>query len=415
MKNLLFPFLACFLITACNPTTPPATEPEVETTNPVADSLTAELDTFYQQGHITGLAVAVVSEDEVLYTNGFGYADLHMQKPYTENTVQNIASISKTLIGIALVKAQELGKLQLDDPINDYLPYEVVNPHFPEDVITIRHLTTHTSSIIDTELYDGESYILHSRQHDKADREQVVPEEFKPNDEDLPMAEFLQNFLDQEGEWYAQENFLEKRPGAFFEYTNIGATLAAQVLEYATGTNFADFTRQHILLPLGMESSGWSFDKIDFNQHSTLYSDSIAELPFYYLVTYPDGGFRTSSANFALYLQELIRGYAGKGTILSPEGYEAFYTQQMNDSQFEERDAEWTYNDEYDFGVFIGFAAETYIGHTGGDPGVASFMFFDKEKKIGRFLMINTDLNSQEGVDEFFGIWEKLKEYEDRL
>lgn len=196
---------------------------------------------------------------------------------------------------------------------------------------------------------------------------------------------------------------------------NLRGSEGVQVLEYATGENFANFTRQHILLPLGMASSGWSYDKIDFDQHSTLYSDSITELPFYYLVTYPDGGMRTSSADFALYLQELIRGYAGKGTILSPEGYEAFYTQQMNDSQFEERDAEWTYNDEYDFGVFIGFAAETYIGHTGGDPGVASFMFFDKEKKIGRFLVINTDLNSQEGVDEFFGIWEKLKEYEDRL
>ncbi len=417
MKNLLFLLFALLLFAACTTTTTPEAEAEAEEeiVNPIADSLTADLTAFYERGHINGFAVAVVNEDKVLYQNGFGFSDVHAKAAYTDNTVQNIASISKTLIGIALVKAQEMGKLKLDDPINDYLPYAVVNPNFPEDPITIRHLTTHTSSIIDTEVYDGQSYIISDRQHPSEGRNQGSVEYFKPHSEDLPMATFLQNVLDENGEWYSKDIFLDKRPGTFFDYTNIGATLAAQVLEYATGENFADFTTQHILTPLGMKSSGWSFDAIDFAQHSTMYADSITELPFYSLVTYPDGGLRTSSADFGLYLQELIRGYAGNGIILTKEGYEMFYEQQMNDSQFEERDAEWTYNDEYDMGVFIGFAAETYIGHTGGDPGVSSFMFFDKDKKIGRFLMVNTNINNEEGWNEFFGIWEKMKEYEDRL
>ena len=415
MKNLQFALLLLALLTACNPTTPPEATPEEAIANPVADSLTTELKAFHERGHINGFAVTIVNEDEVLYQAGIGYADIQTQKPYTENTVQNIASISKTFIGIALLKAQEMGKLNLDDPINDYLPYSVVNPHFPDEPITIRQLSTHTSSIVDTEVYDRESYVMNSRQHESAERKQTVPEEFKPDTDGLPMATFLQNYLDQDGAWYASENFLEKRPGTFFEYTNIGATLAAQVLEYATGEDYADFTTKHILTPLKMTSSGWSFDAIDFAQHSTMYADSITELPFYSLVTYPDGGMLTSGADFGLYLQELIRGYAGKGTLLSQESYEAFYEKQMNDSQFEERDAEWTYNDEYDFGVFIGFSAQGYVGHTGGDPGVSSFMFFDEEKKIGRFLMINTNLNNQEGVDEFFGIWEKLGDYQERL
>ena len=415
MKNFLYLLSTLALLSACNPAPPAESVSEPTDTNPLTDSLTADLLEFQQRGHINGFAVAIVDENKVLYQRGFGYADTHTQTPYTEHTVQNIASISKTLIGIALLKAQEMGKLKLDDPINDYLPYTVVNPHFPETPITIRHLTTHTSSIVDTDVYDEESYIISSRQHESEGRNQIKPDYFKPNSAQLPMATFLQNVLSKEGEWYSEEGFLERQPGTFFEYTNIGATLAAQVLEYATGEDYAAFTTKHILAPLHMKSSGWSFDAINFAQHSTMYSDSITELPFYSLVTYPDGGLLTSSADFSLYLQELIRGYAGQGTLLTKESYEAFYQKQMNDSHFEERDAERIYNDEYDFGVFIGFSAQGYVGHTGGDPGVSSFLFFDEKKKIGRFLMINTDLNNQAGVDAFFGIWEKMKEYEDRL
>ncbi len=414
MKNLYFSFFILVYFTTCNSNSLSTAATDAEA-NPIADSLTMTLQEFYERGHFNGFSVAVVDEDDILYQAGFGYADVHTKRPYTEHTVQNIASISKTFIGIALLKAQEMGKLNLDDPINDYLPYPVINPHFPDDTITIRHLTTHTSSIVDTEVYDRESYIMSAQQHESGGRDQTTPDDFKPTSGDLPMATFLQNVLHQDGEWYSPEGFLERRPGSFFDYTNIGATLAAQVIEYATGENYADFTTKHILRPLKMSASGWSFEDIDFAQHSTMYGDSVTEIPFYSLVTYPDGGLLTSSADFGLYLQELIRGYAGNGTILRAESYRSFYEKQMNDSHFEERDAEWIYNDEYDFGVFIGFSAQGYIGHTGGDPGVSSFMFFDEEKKIGRYLVINTDLNNQEGVDAFFGIWEALKAYEDRL
>lgn len=414
MKKWILPLLALLFILSCNQETPNGNDQE-QSPDLMVDSLTMELNELLQLGHFRGFAVAIANEDEVLYQKGFGFADVHTQSPYTEQTVQNIASISKTFIGLALLKAQEMGKLQLDDPINKYLPYSVVNPHFPDDPITIRHLTTHTSSIVDTEVYDRESYVMSAQQHDSTDRNQSVPENFKSADEHLPMTTFLQNVLDKNGEWYSPEGFLEKRPGEFFDYTNVGATLAAAVLEYATGEDFAAFTTQHILQPLGMTSSGWSFGAIDFAQHTTLYADSINKLPFYSLITYPDGGMLTSSADFGKYLRELIRGYAGKGTILSEDSYRTFYTRQMNDSQFEERDADFAYNDEYDFGVFIGFSAQGYAGHTGGDPGVSSLMFFDEEKKVGRFLMINTDIVNEEGMQQFIAIWEKLGEYQERL
>ena len=70
-------------------------------------------------------------------------------------TIHVIASISKTFVGIAIMKLVESGKLKLDDPINDYLPFEIRSPHYPEVDITIRHLVTHTSSLND-EFDNGE-------------------------------------------------------------------------------------------------------------------------------------------------------------------------------------------------------------------------------------------------------------------
>ena len=131
-----------------------------QSSSSINEQLTQDLLSIYAQNHIVGFSVAIVNQDKILYTKGFGYSDKLKNKAYTENTIQNIASISKTFIGISLLKAQELGKLNLDDPINNYLPFEVINPKFPNTAITIRHLATHTSSIIDPSRYGKNGYVL---------------------------------------------------------------------------------------------------------------------------------------------------------------------------------------------------------------------------------------------------------------
>lgn len=107
------------------------------------EALTDQLDSIQQNGKIPGFAVSIANADGTIYAKGFGYADVKSETPYTEHTIQPIASVSKTLIGIALMKAREMGKLKLDDPILQYLPFKVSNPNHPEQVITIRHLAVH--------------------------------------------------------------------------------------------------------------------------------------------------------------------------------------------------------------------------------------------------------------------------------
>ncbi|WP_340199996.1 serine hydrolase domain-containing protein [Ascidiimonas sp. W6] len=416
MKKSILSIFLMLLLSSCHQQTKKIIEPANDD-KIIKDSLTEVLMEIHKKGFINGFSVAIVTQDSTLYENGIGYADTENKIAYTKNTVQNIASISKTLIGIALLKAQEMGKLSLDDPIEKHLPFKVKNPYYPLEEITIKQLATHTSSIKDANVYNEKSYVLNTKQDSTSGLLKEVSENFNPPENKISIEDFLKNVLSEDGKWYTKESFLKKKPGALFEYSNVGATLAALVLEGATGESYHTFTSKHILQPLKMKSSGWSFDAIDLDlaQHSKLYATPEKEFPLYSLITYPDGGLITSSHDLGLYLTELIKGYSGNGTLLKKESYHELFKKQMSPDQFTERDEENPYNDEYDFGIFIGFSAKGYIGHTGGDPGVSSFMFFDAEKKIGRILIINTDLNNKEGVDEFYAVWDTLGAYQERF
>lgn len=129
----------------------------------IRDTLPALIEKIYNRDFINGFAVAIVDENSILYSQGFGFADAKNKIRYTKNTIQPIASISKTFIGIALLKAQEMGKLNLEDPINKYLPFSVINPHHPDAAIRIRNLATHTSGIKDPSELEKRGYVLKKR------------------------------------------------------------------------------------------------------------------------------------------------------------------------------------------------------------------------------------------------------------
>ena len=375
--------------------------------NKTKDSLIEEISEICKQGFINGFSVGVVSKDSILFTEGFGYLDKKNKIPYTEETIQNIASISKTIVGVALLKAQELGILKLDDPINKYLPFNIINPYFPDTEITIRHLATHTSSILDSKKYWNNAYVLKDKRSKSTGK---IIGNINNSNKHLPLSKFLKRILYKDGKWYTKKSFNKTKPGELFKYSNIGAALTAYIIEIATEQPFPVFTKTYIFNPLKMDNSGWSFQTINFEKHSKLYANPQKELAPYKLITYPDGGLRTSALDLCKFLKELMKGYQNEGIILSKNSYKELFNKQLTASNFNNRDAENPYNDEYNMGVFMGFSAKGYIGHTGGDPGVASYMFFNPSTNRGRILIVNTELE-KEGVSEFSKIWNKLKEF----
>ena len=371
-----------------------------------SDSLSAEINQIYGQDHINGFAIGIVNKEGVLYKNGFGYADRKIEKRYTEHTIQNIASISKTFLGIALLKAQEMSKLKLDDPVNKYLPFEVINPSHPDKLITIRHLATHTSSIMDTEFYGGKAYVL-KEEADTSKKSIQLYVELNPPFTHTSLLTYLKKVLPANGEWYKKDGFLKNKPGEIFEYSNVGATLAALVLEIATGKPYDEFTEEYILKPLEMNSTGWSFSDIDFSKHSKLYQNKNTEIPFYSLITYPDGGLLISVDDLCKYLIELIKGFDGGGTLLNEKSYKEFFTKQLSPNHFNS-------NSKENEGIFLSFTSEGLIGHSGGDPGVNTHMFFNPKTLVGKILLVNSEINSQ-GRKQYDSILSKMESYESKL
>lgn len=413
MNKILLTFLGILFIISCKEKS--NTVKDISNNQIIKDSLTNEIDKLYED-YFNGIGVAIVDSSGFLYKKGFGFADVKSKKYYTDNTLQPIASVSKTYIGLALMKAQEKGLLNLDDPVNKYLPFKVQNPNFPDMEITIRHLATHTSSIIDTENYMNKSYVLKDEIDSTLLKLETIPQSFKPKESYIEISEFLEKYLSNNGKWYNKNAFAKQKPGQFFEYTNVGATLAAYVIELASNKSYSDFTTEYILKPLEMDNSGWSYQTVNFENVSTLYSNIETELPYYSLITYPDGGFITNISDLGKYLTELIKGYSGNGTILSVESYKQLFELQLTKENFkEERDENNPYDDEYNSGIFMGFSSFDNIGHTGGDPGVSTLMFFSPKQKIGRILLVNTNIQNQDGFNAYFNIMNKLDEYSNKL
>lgn len=377
--------------------------------------LTTEINKIYQDGIFNGFAVSIVTEKGTFYQKGFGFSDKENQKKYTEKTIQNIASVSKTLVGIALLKAQELGKLNLDEPIENYIRFKVHNPNFPDEKISIRQLATHTSSITDNEFYLSKNYYLKTNQNLNNvklnfDDEQI----FNPSDSIISMGVFLEKMLSENGKWN-KNSFTQHKPGTIYEYSNIGTALAAYIVEQATGESFKDFTCKYILKPLKMNSSGWNFEDVKFSDFSRLYENPKTLLPYYEMVTFPDGGFITSVNDLSKFLTELIKGYNGKGTILSKKSYQEYFSPELSSANFINRNERNPYSESYNVGVFIGFGYTGYIGHTGGDPGVLSMMFFDPKTNVGRIMIYNTNFSDKKGNDAFYEVWNLLEKYQPKL
>jgi CubicO group peptidase (beta-lactamase class C family) len=409
MTKLISVIFATLLLISCNT----SETNNVKGQQQIKDSLNIELNAINEKEILNGFSVSIVNDKGTLYQNGFGYADIEARRKYTDSTIQNIASISKTFVGIALLKAQELGKLKLDDPISKYLPFKVVNPNYPQSEITIRNLATHTSSIIDNDFYITKDYYLKPNQNLNGCKlvfdEKLV---FNPYDSIVALDVFLKNLLTEKGKWHTKNIFLNRRPGELYEYSNTGATLAGYIVELATGQSLNEFTATYILKPLKMNASGWKFNEIDFSKYSKLYESPKTAFPFYSMISYPDGNFITSINDLSLYLTELIKGYEGNGTILNKDSYKELYRQQLTAKNFKDRDDKDPYSESYNVGIFMGFSYTGYIGHTGGDPGVNSFMFFNPKTKIGRILICNTSYSDKVSDDTFNSIWDKLEKYQ---
>jgi len=369
---------------------------ECQTKNTIKNIMGA-VDTFIetkmQESGIVGIGAAIIVDKKLVWSKGYGYADRENKIPFTPNTIMNIGSISKTFTGVCLMHAVEDNKLSLDKDINNYLPFKVINPYFPNEKITLRNLATHTSGLVDRYPFYDSTY-------------------YYGNDSPESLGEFLKNYFVQDGKYYRKENFLKKKPGVYRDYSNIAAGLAGYIVEVATGKKLNEYAKEYIFNPLKMKNTGWFLSEVKLVNHSKLYDkqgDTLKNIPLYSIITYPDGGVRTSVTELSRFFIALLNdGEYKRARILKKESVDV-----MQAFQFTATNKPENVNlDKLNSGIFWATKQSlTQIGHAGSDPGVKTEMLSDLFKEVGVILFTNTGLSEKDLIKYHFGIFNELREY----
>jgi len=186
--------------------------------------------------HVPGVAVWCSKDGQVIWQQNYGYARLEDSMPVTNTTIWTLASISKTVTGSAIMQLWERGEFDLDDDVNDYLPFDVRNPRFPDIPITFRMLMTHTSSIRDNYTIFG---LLEVH-----------------GDCSVPLGEFFENYLVPGGIYYQRYNYDLVPPGTKYTYSNVAVGLLGYLVEVIEDS-FPVYCQDSIFKPLSMNKTSW--------------------------------------------------------------------------------------------------------------------------------------------------------------
>ncbi|MDO6391867.1 serine hydrolase domain-containing protein [Pontibacter sp. BT731] len=333
----------------------------------------ADLQALMKQHDMVGLAVVVVKKGEIVYNKSFGLKDVESQTPLSNNDIFRIASISKSFTVTGLMQLIEAGKLSLDDDVSKLVGFQVRNPKYPNKVITLRMMLSHTSSINDSQGY----FTL-----------DTIDPAKNPN-------------------WAACYNNYE--PGTSYEYCNLGFNIAGTILEKLSGERFDQYVKHHVLNPLGLYG-GYNVDSLDTSRFVTLYeynadSSSFTPSPSAYnprrqeIQNYkmgqstpifsPTGGMKMSATDLAKYMTMHLNKGEYKGTrIISKKSAK----------KMQEKIADNGY----------GLALKTeknlipgkaLVGHTGNAYGLYSAMFFQPKEQFG-FVVITNGTSAPE-VNEY--------------
>lgn len=232
-----------------------------------------DLRAIMKQLDMVGLSVAVVKKGEIIYANSFGLKDIESNTPLSNDNIFRIASISKSFSATSVMQLMEAKKLSLDDDFSDLIGIKIRNPKYPNTVITLRMVMSHTSSINDSQGYFNLDVINPQKNND----------------------------------WAKCYNDYE--PGKGYQYCNLNYNMVGTVIEKISGERFDQYVKHHILDPLKLYG-GYCVDSLDNSRFTTLYAY--------------DSGTKTYTASPSAYdpRREEIKNYVmGYSTpIFSPTG-----------------------------------------------------------------------------------------------
>jgi len=203
------------------------------------------IDFLMKIGRIPSLSAGIVKNDSLIWSKGYGYADIENQKPVDKDTIYMLGSTSKAITATAMMQLYENGEFDLEDDINNYIDFNFRNPKYPDNPITFRMVLSHSSGL--KKLPFPKLSVI-------------------PNDEtnSIDPYAWLKECLTPEGRYYIPDLFWDDNaPGEKFSYSNIHYLLLAYILENITQQPFNEYCTQNIFIPLGMKNTSYSLNDLD--------------------------------------------------------------------------------------------------------------------------------------------------------
>lgn len=354
MKLLHVKFLSITFLTVFFALTAFAQQEKIET----------EIAGIMKDRAVVGLAVAVVKKGEIVYAHSFGLKDIESNTPLKNNNLFRIASISKSFSATAIMQLVEAGKLSLKDDFSKLVGFKVRNPKFPDKVITLKMVLSHTSSINDSEGYFNLDVI-------------------NP---------------DRNANWAKCYNDYE--PGKGYQYCNLNFNMVGAVIEKFSGERFDNYIKNHVLKPLDLYG-GYCIDSLDNSLFSTLYEFDAKNKKFIaspaaynprreeiknYQMGYstpifsPTGGMKISASDLAKYMSmHLYKGTYKGVKIISKRSAKIMQTKLSTEENYGLALLQTTKLID----------GKLMIGHTGSAYGLYSMMFFDPKDEFGIVVITN--------------------------
>lgn len=327
------------------------------------DSYDAIDDYIERQMHrwnIPGVSLAIVEGDQIVHLRGFGHARPGGDAP-TPQTPFFIGSLTKSFTALAIMQLVESGKIDLDAPIQRYLPWFRVADQQASSQITVRHLLNHTSGL------PGLLGMANLGDFD-----------YRP-DATERQARALSRLK------------LTRAVGSSFEYSNLNYNLLGLIIETVSGESYADYVQHHIFDPLEMRHSYASKDRAKQNGLATghwfWFGVPIPTPDFPIpLGSLPSGQLISSAEDIAHYLIAYLNdGRYGDAQILSPASIAEMHrpAAEMN---------EMGLPGHYGMGwISQGTGESRIVSHSGIVPDFGAFMALVPEQKKGIVLLFNAN------------------------
>lgn len=310
-----------------------------------------------------------------IYKNGItlnSYSGLEKPGVVTnENSIYRVASISKVIVALGVMKLFEEGKIDLDEDISKYLGFKVRNPYYPELIITTKMVMTQTSSMNDCGFGNKGYY------GKKAGVDHIK----------------LEELFDEKSDYYLNDLWLNKKPGEYWNYCNFGCGVLVCLIERITGRLFRDYIKEILFDPLEIYSGFRTFDIKDINhlaEHRKYEQGKLLDIRGLKESQEREGGVFPIGDNFADYagglyisgnnLKKIMITLMQNGSYNNKELFKESTIKYMKQIHWQGDSYDEAYKKKgLQLLILDGFKDTSLYGHFGNAFGLRSFMLSDDE------------------------------------